>query len=160
MQVLLNHVVVGALPSDAILGVLGDADDGTTTVSTLLGGDLVVSTVDGTIFVRSGGIEAPGAAVETADVETCAGVVHVIDTVLLPGDSAESPATEEEMAPATAPEAVRTHMDLLLPATLDGWAWALLICVPRSCCVLQIVAAADPCWAIETGVTGTCIFLS
>ena len=55
-------------------------------MQTLAGSDLFVTTGDdGTsLFLQSRGLEAPGATVLIPDVPTCAGVVHVIDLVLLP----------------------------------------------------------------------------
>lgn len=84
-QVILNHIVPGALTSTAIKALLGEAG-GSTMVQTLLGSDLYVTTVGDGLYVQSRGILAPGALVVVADTPTCVGPVHVIDSVLLPTD--------------------------------------------------------------------------
>jgi uncharacterized surface protein with fasciclin (FAS1) repeats len=66
-QILTYHVVQGAVTSDQIT-------DGE--VPTLEGQNITVSTADG--------VTVNGATVVTADVEASNGVIHVIDTVLLP----------------------------------------------------------------------------
>ncbi len=68
-DVLKYHVVDGAAMS-------GDLTDGMT-LTTLQGGSLVVT-------VDESGVMINGAMVTTADVETSNGVVHIIDTVLVP----------------------------------------------------------------------------
>lgn len=101
VQVLLNHVVAGDFTATAIEALLGEAG-GSTIVPTLLGSDLVVSTVDEGLYVQSLGLDAPGALVVTPDILTCVGPVHVINSVLLPADAddmiaifSDEPGTEE-----------------------------------------------------------------
>lgn len=103
-QVLLNHMVAGELSSAAILEALGDAG-GSAIVPTLAGSELLVTTSGGGLFLQSRGLEGPGAEVTAADVSTCAGVVHVIDTVLLPTqvDGTEVPFVTDGMMPAGGP---------------------------------------------------------
>eukprot|EP00892_Ulva_mutabilis_P008312 jgi/Ulvmu1/5853/UM025_0113.1 len=98
-DVLLNHVVVGDLTATAILDAVGKGG-GSTTVKTLAGGTLIATTVGDKLFVKSAGIAAPGALVVTADVMTCAGPVHVIDTVLLASPAPVKPPP----APVTPPK--------------------------------------------------------
>lgn len=83
MQVLLNHAVPGDLTASAITDMLGTAG-GSVVVKTLLESDVFVTTTDSGLSIQSRGLDAPGALVVTPDVITCAGPVHVIDTVLLP----------------------------------------------------------------------------
>lgn len=109
MQVLLNHVVVGPLTADTIGTAIAGEDDGAVAITTLLGGELLVTASGTDIFVQSEGLESPGASVVIPDVITCVGPVHVIDTVLLAAaPAAPAPAPiPEMMLPAEAPETVR-----------------------------------------------------
>ena len=70
-DILLYHVVDGVVPSETALTL--DA----TMVETLSGKDFYVSVVDGNLYIN-------GAMVVIADIEASNGVIHVIDTVLLP----------------------------------------------------------------------------
>jgi uncharacterized surface protein with fasciclin (FAS1) repeats len=68
-DILTYHVVPGEVMS-------ADITDGMT-AETVQGGELTFSVEDGTVMVN-------GATVTTADIETSNGVIHVIDSVLLP----------------------------------------------------------------------------
>jgi uncharacterized surface protein with fasciclin (FAS1) repeats len=68
-SVLTYHVVPGAVMS-------GDLSDGMT-ATTVNGADITITISDGTVMVN-------GATVTTADIETSNGVIHVIDSVILP----------------------------------------------------------------------------
>lgn len=92
----------GDLTSAAIKAVLGE-DGGSTIVSTLLGSDLYVTTVDDGLYVQSRGLAAPGALVVAADISSCVGPVHVINKVLLPAD-AEAMTVIFAGEPAAAPQ--------------------------------------------------------
>lgn len=82
MQVLENHFVAGELSSAAIIDAVG-ASGGSIIVQTLFGSELFVTTQGASLLVQSRGIAAPGATVVVPDVATCAGVVHVIDELLV-----------------------------------------------------------------------------
>ena len=73
-DVLKLHVIAGAKVKSGDLS-------GKTTTATTLNGDLTVNGTDGVV------ITAPGstATVISADVKASNGIIHVIDTVLLPG---------------------------------------------------------------------------
>lgn len=64
------HVVEGVIPSEDLMN--------SEAVTTLQGGELTLSTADGSVTVN-------GATVVAADIEAANGVIHVIDTVLMPG---------------------------------------------------------------------------
>jgi uncharacterized surface protein with fasciclin (FAS1) repeats len=68
-RVLTYHVVAGRVMSDAVVG-LSSAE--------------TVAGIDAPIEVRSGEVYIAGAKVVTADVMASNGVIHVIDTVMLP----------------------------------------------------------------------------
>mgnify|MGYP000372888214 CR=1 FL=1 len=70
-DVLLYHVVDGVVPAETALTL--DAN----MVETLSDKDFYVSVVDGNLYIN-------GAMVVIADIEASNGVIHVIDTVLLP----------------------------------------------------------------------------
>ena len=77
VDILSYHVVPGvAAYSDAVAKM--------TEVPTVLGKPVAVKVVDGKVMLN-------GAKVVTADVEASNGVIHVIDTVLLPAQTAAKP---------------------------------------------------------------------
>lgn len=70
VAVLTYHVVPGSVPSSALAGKVTDA-------KTVQGGAVKVD-------ATKGGVTVNGAKVVTADVAATNGVIHVVDTVLLP----------------------------------------------------------------------------
>merc|ERR1712137_26342 len=98
VNLLLEHVSSEYLPSDVIFTTLASAES--VAVPTLTGSELTATEEDSAIFVAAADQEQP-AMVITADIETCSGVIHIIDSLLLAGDSTETAAT----APAPAPTA-------------------------------------------------------
>ena len=68
-EILTYHVVPGKVMST-------DLSDGMT-VATVQGADITISIKDGQVYVND-------AMVTTADIETSNGVIHIIDSVLLP----------------------------------------------------------------------------
>ncbi|MDH3207157.1 MAG: fasciclin domain-containing protein [Gemmatimonadota bacterium] len=68
-RVLTYHVVAGRVPSSAVVGL--------TQAETVAG-------IDAPIEVRSGNVYVGGAQVITADVQASNGIIHIIDTVMLP----------------------------------------------------------------------------
>jgi uncharacterized surface protein with fasciclin (FAS1) repeats len=119
-QILLYHVVSGKVMS-------GDLSDGLT-ADTLQGKPVTFSVSDGKVMVN-------GANVVAADIETSNGVIHVIDSVLLPpADEAAAmeaaPAATEEAAAAEAtPDSMPVtggETTPLLPLAVAGLALAAL----------------------------------
>lgn len=90
MQVLLSHVV--PTPEDAAT-LIGTAP---ASIPTLLGANLETS-LDGEDLIVTPEGTTIAAKVITTDVETCAGIVHVVDKVLIP--------VVENAGAATAPTA-------------------------------------------------------
>lgn len=91
LQVLLNHIVPSELRAEDLVEAVMDAAPELAMVTTLAG-----STLEGVIegddfFGRPTGTDIM-ARIVTYDIETCAGVMHVIDAVLVP-----APAEEEEV---------------------------------------------------------------
>jgi uncharacterized surface protein with fasciclin (FAS1) repeats len=88
--ILLYHVVSGAVPASAVIDLDGEE------VPTLLGDfapvtieiteDDEVTLVDGVDMMEAGMEEDNTATVITADIEADNGIIHVIDSVLLPSD--------------------------------------------------------------------------
>ena len=69
-QVLLYHVVAGEVPASAVMGI--------TSAETVQGSDVSVKiTADGKVMLND-------ATVVSTDIEASNGIIHVIDTVLLP----------------------------------------------------------------------------
>lgn len=133
MQVLLNHIVDQELTAATITSELGEAG-GSIVLQSLLGSDLFVSTDGTAIFVQSPGLEAPGAEVIDPDQITCAGPVHVIDTVLLPampdgtvvelGEATVEPsmvlpveAPSAAVGPALTPDVTAVEPEMVVPTS-------------------------------------------
>lgn len=70
-DVLLYHVVEGKVMAEDVLGMDGAE------VETLLGNTIEIGIMDGKVYIND-------AQVVTTDIETSNGVIHVIDTVLVP----------------------------------------------------------------------------
>ena len=93
-SVLLYHVVPGKVTAKQVMGMsMG---------KTAQGGSFMVTVSGGKVMIDN-------ATVTKADVMACNGVVHVIDTVLMPAmDSAMQPAAPAAAAPAPAPAPAAT----------------------------------------------------
>jgi len=70
-NVLLYHVVSGKVMAEDVVGLDGEM------VETLFGEDVMVKVEDGMVYIND-------AQVVTRDIEATNGVIHVIDTVLVP----------------------------------------------------------------------------
>jgi uncharacterized surface protein with fasciclin (FAS1) repeats len=80
-KILTCHVVAADAMSDAIMGMIA-ADGGKHPVKTVGGCEFTAMTKDGMIMIEDG--QGNVATVTIADVQQSNGVIHVIDTVLLP----------------------------------------------------------------------------
>ena len=80
-KILTYHVVSGNLDAAAVIGAI-KAGNGKASVKTVSGGTLVASLKDGKVIItdEKGGV----ATVVAADLKAGNGVIHVIDTVVLP----------------------------------------------------------------------------
>ncbi len=81
VQILTCHVVAANAMSTDIVGMI-EADGGKHVVKTVGGCEFTVSTADGKVMIEDG--MGQMATVTIADVKQSNGVIHVIDTVLLP----------------------------------------------------------------------------
>ena len=110
-----NQTLAGILTYHVLEGAVAAADvtDGLT-ATTVNGADLSFSVADGIVTVG-------GAKVTTADVQASNGVIHVIDTVLMPpvaGPTMDIPATAQSTGAHTALVAALTQAGLV--ETLQG----------------------------------------
>lgn len=80
-KILACHVVAADAMSDAIMGMIAE-DAGEHPVKTLGGCEFTAMTAGGRIMIQDG--QGNVATVTIADVKQSNGVIHVIDTVLLP----------------------------------------------------------------------------
>ena len=81
-QILQYHVVSGNVDAATLTQAINDAGDAGYTIDTVGGGTLTAKLVDGNVVLTDA---AGGTATVTAtDVAASNGVVHVIDTVLMP----------------------------------------------------------------------------
>ncbi|KAL7578457.1 hypothetical protein ACA910_011529 [Epithemia clementina (nom. ined.)] len=85
--ILLTHVVSGTLDSAAVADAIAN---GPVNLETLSEQEIQVSLDNGNIFVAALANIAPGAQVIATDVMATNGIIHVIDTVLLPELSSSS----------------------------------------------------------------------
>jgi len=80
-KILTCHVVAADASAEAILGMIAD-DGGKHPVTTVGGCEFTAMTMDGKVMIEDG--QGNVATVTIADVKQSNGVIHVIDTVLLP----------------------------------------------------------------------------
>ena len=81
-NILTYHVVEGNVDAATLTKAIEDAGDAGYTINTVNGGTLTATVVDGNVVLTDA---AGGTATVTAtDVEASNGVIHVIDTVLMP----------------------------------------------------------------------------
>jgi uncharacterized surface protein with fasciclin (FAS1) repeats len=80
--ILTYHVVEGAVDAATLVGAIEEAGDAGFTVTTVGGGTLTASLVEGAVVLTdaNGGTST----VIATDVEASNGLVHVVDTVLMP----------------------------------------------------------------------------
>ena len=81
VKILTCHVIAGNAMAADIMGMV-DADGGKHVVKTVGGCEFTLSTKDGKVMIEDG--MGNFATVTIADVKQSNGVIHVIDTVLLP----------------------------------------------------------------------------
>ena len=126
-----NHVVASELDSAAVTAAIDAASPNPAVVTTLAGTTLeATSDADG-ILVTPKNTEIM-AKVTMADVETCAGVVHVIDKVLVPA----AMAPEAAESTATCAEAVGTSIVNQCHGPADSQ--KLPCCSTTALCVLKL----------------------
>lgn len=80
-KILTCHVVAADASSEAIMGMIAD-DGGKHVIKTVGGCEFTAMTKDGKVMIEDG--QGNVATVTIADVKQSNGVIHVIDTVLLP----------------------------------------------------------------------------
>lgn len=82
-SILTYHVVAGSIDAATLIAAIEGAGEEGYTITTANGGTLNAKLVDGAVVLT----DAAGgtATVEATDVEASNGLVHVIDTVLMPG---------------------------------------------------------------------------
>nr|WP_298930516.1 fasciclin domain-containing protein [uncultured Erythrobacter sp.] len=80
--ILTYHVVEGKVDAATLTAAIGEAGDAGYTVTTVNGGTLTATVVDGAVILT----DAKGgtSTVTATDVEASNGLIHVIDTVLMP----------------------------------------------------------------------------
>ena len=81
--ILTYHAVAGSVDAATLIAAIEEAGEEGYTVTTVNGATLTASVVDGAVVLT----DAAGgtATVTAADVEASNGLIHVIDTVLMPG---------------------------------------------------------------------------
>jgi uncharacterized surface protein with fasciclin (FAS1) repeats len=80
--ILQYHVVAGSVDAETLTTAITEAGEGGYTIETVGGGTLTATVVDGAVVLTDA---AGGTATVTAvDVPATNGVIHVIDTVLMP----------------------------------------------------------------------------
>ncbi len=82
IAILTNHVVEGAVDAGTLVAAIEEASDEGYTVTTVGGGSLTASLVEGAVVLT----DAHGgtSTVIATDVEASNGLIHAIDTVLMP----------------------------------------------------------------------------
>ena len=80
-SILTYHVVAGKFMAEDVINAIND-NDGEFTVTTLQGNDLTLKLWEGSVYVKD--TQGNKAKVIIADVDTSNGVIHAIDTLVLP----------------------------------------------------------------------------
>ena len=80
-SILTYHVVAGKFMAEDVINAIND-NDGEFTVTTLQGNDLTLKLWEGSVYVKD--TQGNKAKVIIADVDTSNGLIHAIDTVVLP----------------------------------------------------------------------------
>ena len=80
-SILTYHVVAGKFMAEDVINAIND-NGGEFTVTTLQGNDLTLKLWEGSVYVKD--TQGNKAKVIIADVDTSNGVIHAIDTVVLP----------------------------------------------------------------------------
>ncbi len=79
--ILKYHVVAGKFMAADVIGLI-NKNDGKAVIPTVNGGDLIATLNNGAVYITDA--KGNSAKVIAADLDTSNGVIHVVDTVLLP----------------------------------------------------------------------------
>ncbi|NJR43579.1 MAG: hypothetical protein HC767_13935 [Akkermansiaceae bacterium] len=85
---MLNHGVAGDFNANVLVRMIEDEEPQPALLDSLLGQTLEATVFEGEIFLKPAGTDI-NAIVLTEDVETCAGIMHVVDMVLVPAPPGE-----------------------------------------------------------------------
>ena len=130
VQVLSNHVVGSELDAAAVTAAIDGASPNPAEVTTLAGTILEATSTTQGIELSPKGTDIMSLVV-MADVETCAGVVHIIDEVLVP--AADATTTRAAVASTTATTPVVSAADTPSGAAgVSGMAVAVAVAVVAS----------------------------
>lgn len=95
MQVILNHVVPVDFRAASLFDAIGNSGLEAVTLSTLLSPKLHVTNLGRSLYLAPVGTGTERRTkVLVTDVLTCAGTLHVVDSVLVPADGAEWTSTD------------------------------------------------------------------
>lgn len=130
VQVLSNHVVGSELDAAAVTAAIDGASPNPAEVTTLAGAILEATSTTQGIELSPKGTDIMSLVV-MADVETCAGVVHIIDEVLVP--AADTTTTRAAVASTTSNTPVVPAADSTSGAAgVSGMAVAVAVAVVAS----------------------------
>ena len=133
--VLTYHVLPVAAPAEVVVTLDGQS------VATVGGAEVVISVADGVVMVND-------ATVVTADIAASNGVIHVIDTVLLPPiDAAAEPEPEAEAAPE--PEAMDAAPDAaelgtVVDVAVGSGAFPTLVAAVQAAGLVDVLSGEGP----------------
>lgn len=122
-RILTYHVVEGAVTSDMLSDMMAPSMEMTAPGADLMGSELEITVND------DGSVMVNDANVVTADIIASNGIIHVIDTVLLPPDVAAMMAGDTDMMEddmAMTEEAMSDDMSMDGDMMHDYWVWASL----------------------------------
>ena len=95
LQVILNHVVPAEFRASNLFDAIENGNLEAVTLSTLLSPKLHVTSHGNSLYLAPMGTGAEQSSkVLVTDVRTCAGTLHVVDSVLVPAEGAEWTSTD------------------------------------------------------------------
>lgn len=137
--VLKYHVIAGS--------VLYSTDLKNTTVKTLGGGSITVTVANGSVFVNQAKVIIPNVLVAN-------GVVHVIDSVLNPGNTTVAPGTNGTVFPGASSASDVPFTSGVPSATLSGSDVPTAVASPSASIKPSSAGAPGAAYAMATGIVG------
>ena len=130
--VLTYHVLPVAAPAEVVVTLDGQS------VATVNGAEVAISVADGAVMVND-------ATVVTADIAASNGVIHVIDTVLLPPmEAAPEPEMVEPEPEAAEPEPAAEGPGTLVEVAVGSGAFPTLVAAVQAAGLVDVLSGEGP----------------
>ncbi len=134
-EILTYHVLSGAVDADTAISLDGQ------TAETVNGAEISINVVDGNVVIND-------ATVTTADVMASNGIIHVIDTVLLPPHDAMSDEMSDEMSDdmsdAMSDEMSEESMGSIVDVAVEAGSFTTLVAAVQAAGLEETLATGGP----------------